>query len=80
MMQVEYSSRQTELSSARAEADRLSQLGQAQAADLAKTQTQLSVTQTHLEHSQEQQKQLQEKLLTNEASLSTLQQQHHQTG
>ena len=80
MIQVEYGTRKTELSSTRAESDRLSQLGQAQAAALAKAQTQLSVTQTHLEHSQEQQKQAQEKLLTNETSLSTLRQQHHQTG
>ena len=56
------------------------QVRDSQAAELTQVQTQLRVTQTHLEHSQEQQKQAQEKLVTTESSLTSLQQQHYQTG
>ena len=62
------------------DSDSTVQVRDSQAADLTQAQTQLRVTQTHLEHSQEQQKQAQEKLMTTESSLTTLQQQHYQTG
>lgn len=77
---ADVNTRSVELTEARAEIARLSQVIDAQAAESSSAHTQLSVSQTHLEHSQDLQKQMQEKLQLTENNLASLQQQHYQTG